>query len=374
VDGKGVHNNIITDFTGLEIKKTKDGVKDQIQVTISGTDGKGNSRQIKRTTTQTREEKDEGSGLSPAMAFLRAVRAARPEKCGAPHVRLVVICRTASQLECLDAFCLPATGRLADEPAWVRRAGDTAEPWLSAEIHLTRAPAAPAARVHRTTRPRAGRVVVRRDGERMVAVAAPWPTDATTATATTSSPLFADPDETKEEAAPPPMLAAPAPAGTAGGDDAAAVLGSGVGLLAAAYSVAWGEDAPFARRGRYLFDKRLEGNPNIVSGGLSLVVCAAAAFVGAALALAVTACVRWRRRGAYRSADVELKDVGDAGATAELVFATTGARPHLDDIVKRADEQLGPDAEVLVGGPQRLLDGLEDRLEGRVLERVAWAM
>ena len=97
-----------------------------------------------------------GSGLAPAAAFLRAVRAARPESRGAPHVRLVAICRTASQLESLDAFCLPATGRLADEPAWVQRAGDAAEPWLSSEIHLTRAPDAPAAThtvVEKATRP-----------------------------------------------------------------------------------------------------------------------------------------------------------------------------------------------------------------------------
>ena len=75
---------------------------------------------------------------------------------GLAHVRLVAICRTASQLESLDAFCLPATGRLADEPAWVQRAGDTAEPWLSSEIHLTRAPDAPAAThtvVEKATRP-----------------------------------------------------------------------------------------------------------------------------------------------------------------------------------------------------------------------------
>ena len=61
--------------------------------------------------------------------------------------------------EGLDAFCLPATGRLADEPAWVQRAGDTAEPWLSSEIHLTRAPDAPAAThnvTEKRTRPSAG--------------------------------------------------------------------------------------------------------------------------------------------------------------------------------------------------------------------------
>ena len=290
------------------------------------------------------------------------------------NIRLVAICRTASQLESLDAFCLPATGRLADEPAWVQRAGDTAEPWLSSEIHLTRAPDAPAAThavTEKATRPSAGRVVVRRDGERLFAVAAPWPTDADATATTTASPLFPDADETKES---PPAPAPPGPSGAAGGDDAAAVLGSGIGFLAAAYAVAWREDPPFARHGKYLFDRRKNGNPNVVSGGLSLVVCAAAAFVGAVIALAVTACIRRRRRRSYRSAsDVELKDV-DAGAAAELVFATCGARPDLGDILRRANEELGADADVLIGGPQRLVDGLEDRLKGRVVERMTWAM
>jgi len=224
------------------------------------------------------------------------------------------------------------------------------------------------------TGPSTGRVVVRRDGERLFAVAAPWPTDADATATTTASPLFPDADETKEEAdAAPP--APPGPAGAAGGDDAAAVLGAGIGFLAAAYAVAWREDAPFARHGKYLFDRRKDGNPNVVSGGLSLIVCAAAAFVGAVIALAVSARIRRRRRRAYRSADVELKDVDDpAGAAAELVFATVGARPDLGDILRRANEELGADADVLIGGPQLLIEGLEDRLKGRVVERMTWAM
>ena len=123
-----------------------------------------------------------------------------------------------------------------------------------------------------------------------------------------------------------------------------------------------------------MFDRRKDGNPNVVSGGLSLIVCAAAAFVGAVIFLAVTACIRRRRRRSYRSAsDVELKEV-KADAAAELVFATVGARPDLGDILRRANEELGADAAVLIGGPQRLIDGLEDRLKGRVVERMTWAM
>ena len=68
------------------------------------------------------------------------------------------------------------------------------------------------------------------------------------------------------------------------------------------------------------------------------------------------------------------KDVDDAGAAAELVFATVGARPDLGDILRRANEELGADADVLIGGPQRLINGLEDRLKGRVVERMTWAM
>ena len=223
----------------------------------------------------------------------------------------------------------------------------------------------------KATRPSAGRVVVRRDGERLFAVAAPWPTDADATATTTASPLFPDADETKES---PPAPAPPGPSGAAGGDDAAAVLGSGLGFLAAAYLVAWRAGAPFAGRSPYVFDRRKDGNPNVVSGGLSLIVCAAAAFVGAVIALAVSAGIRRRRRRSYRSAELELKDIDEADAAAELVFATVGARPDLGDILRRANEELGADADVLIGGPQRLVDGLEDRLKDRVVERMTWAM
>ena len=306
-----------------------------------------------------------GSGLAPAVAFLRLVRLSNP----APNqqIRFVAIVRSAQQIEVLDAFCLPTAG------------ASTQEPWLQTEIHITRAPDAPAATcaVEKTTRPSAGRVVVRRDGTTIVAVAAPWPTEAKTATV---SPLF--PNEAREAApaspASPVDLRRHRPAGgAAGGADAAAVLGSGLGFLAAAYLVAWRAGAPFAGRSPYVFDRRKDGNPNVVSGGLSLVVCAAAAFLGAAAALAVAG--RVRRRGAYRgaAADVELGGGGGAdpaGAAAEVVFATAGARPDLDAVVKRADEQLGADADVLIGGPQPLIDGLEDRLRDRIVERMTWAM
>ena len=69
-----------------------------------------------------------------------------------------------------------------------------------------------------------------------------------------------------------------------------------------------------------------------------------------------------------------LEDVDAGAAAAELVFATVGARPDLGDILRRANEELGADADVLIGGPQRLVDGLEDRLKGRVVERMTWAM
>ena len=55
-------------------------------------------------------------------------------------------------------------------------------------------------------------------------------------------------------------------------------------------------------------------------------------------------------------------------------IATVGARPDLGDILRWANEELGADADVLIGGPQLLVDGLEDRLKGRVVERMTWAM
>ena len=117
-----------------------------------------------------------GSGLNPAVAFLRLVRLSNP----APNqqIRFVAIVRSAQQIEVLDAFCLPTAG------------ASTQEPWLQTEIHITRAPDAPAATcaVEKTTRPSAGRVVVRRDGTTIVAVAAPWPAAAAVASVCTVRP------------------------------------------------------------------------------------------------------------------------------------------------------------------------------------------
>jgi hypothetical protein len=62
------------------------------------------------------------------------------------------------------------------------------------------------------------------------------------------------------------------------------------------------------------------------------------------------------------------------GSSVHLLAFSYGARPDLGDILRRANEELGADADVLIGGPQRLIDGLEDRLKGRVVERMTWAM
>ena len=56
------------------------------------------------------------------------------------------------------------------------------------------------------------------------------------------------------------------------------------------------------------------------------------------------------------------------------MFATVGARPDLGDILRRANEELGADADVRIGGPQPLIDGLEGRLRDRIVERMTWAM
>ena len=71
--------------------------------------------------------------------------------------------------------------------------------------------------------------------------------------------------------------------------------------------------------------------------------------------------------------DVELR-VPATPRGAEVVLATAGARPDLGEVVRRADAQLGLRAEVLAGGPDVLLEGIEDRLGGRAVERMTWSM
>ena len=273
-----------------------------------------------------------GSGLAPAAAFLRAVRAARPGK--AARVRLVAVVRSADQLECLPRFCRPD----AD--------GATGEPWLSAEAHVTRGGAAPRAAVPRAPPP---------------------------AAEATANPLFDAGDVEEADAAWPEVAAAAAPPpaapGPAGADDAAALVAAGAGFLAAAYAVAWRDDAPFAAHGPTLFNSGARGNPNVVAGGFSLAACAAAAYAAAAAALYVAARARRRRRGAYDAVDVELRDGGGAAAAVAGV-----GRPDLAAVVARADAALGARADVLAGGPQPLLDGLEDALAGRPVDRLTWAM
>ena len=67
---------------------------------------------------------------------------------------------------------------------------------------------------------------------------------------------------------------------------------------------------------------------------------------------------------------LELRDAGGA----EIYLTTVGSRPDLAAVLERADARLGPDADVLVGGPQLLLDGVEDRAGGRRVERMTWSM
>ena len=91
----------------------------------------------------------------------------------------------------------------------------------------------------------------------------------------------------------------------------------------------------------------------------------------AALAVACAVVYLWMLFAWETAWGIDLKHRASA---AELVFATVGARPDLGDILRRANEELGADADVLIGGPQRLVDGLEDRLKDRVVERMTWAM
>ena len=136
------------------------------------------------------------------------------------------------------------------------------------------------------------------------------------------------------------------------------------------------EDAPFATFSPYFFDASKVGNPNTISGGLSLIVCTVAAFAGAYGSLLICGWVRRRRsleEDVVSPKDVELR-VPATPRGAEVVLATAGARPDLSEVVRRADAQLGLGAEIMAGGPDVLLEGLEDRAGGRAVERMTWSM
>jgi hypothetical protein len=167
-----------------------------------------------------------------------------------------------------------------------------------------------------------------------------------------------------------------APLGPASVDDACGILGAAFGFVFMSYVLVAREDAPFGRESPYFFDQSKEGNPNTISGGLTLIVCSITAFAGAYGSLLLCGWARRRRRvpdDVVSPADVELR-VPPSPRGAEVVLATAGARPDLGEVVKRADAQLGFDAEVMAGGPDVLLAGLEDRLGGRAVERMTWAM
>lgn len=296
-----------------------------------------------------------GSGLAPAIAFLRLVRLANP----APkqQVRFVAIVRSAQQIEVLDAFCLPTHGAATNEA------------WLQTEIHITRRKTAPKLEA-RASMPQHGRIVVRADANaNLIAVAAHWPTNVLDEA---KNPLAPDEEEAKEA----PRVMDKAPPGPASLEDACSILGAAFGFVFMSYVVVAREDAPFGRESPYFFDASKDGNPNTISGGLTLIVCSVTAFAGAYGSLLLCGWARrWRRvpDDVVSPADVELR-VPPSPRGAEVVLATAGARPDLGEVVKRADAQLGFDAEVMAGGPDVLLGGLEDRLGGRAVKRMTWAM
>ena len=298
-----------------------------------------------------------GSGLAPAVALLRLVRLSNP----APNqqIRFVAIVRSAQQIEVLDAFCLPTAGAA------------TQEPWLQTEIHVTRRKTAPTLEGP-SSLPRHGRVVVRADtNANLVAVPTPWPTNIMH---DTKNPLTGAGDV--EEAKEAPRVSDPAPPGPASTEDAVAVLAAAFCFIFFSYVVLAREDAPFATFSPYFFDASKVGNPNTISGGLSLIVCTVAAFAGAYGSLLICGWVRRRRSVEDETVspkDVELR-VPATPRGAEVVLATAGARPDLGEVVRRADAQLGLGAEIMAGGPDVLLEGLEDRAGGRAVERMTWSM
>ena len=219
---------------------------------------------------------------------------------------------------------------------------------------------------------RHGRVVIRADNNaNLVAVPTPWPTNIMH---DTKNPLTGAGDE--EEAKEAPRVSDPAPPGPASTEDAVAVLAAAFCFIFFSYVVLAREDAPFATFSPYFFDDSKTGNPNTISGGLSLIVCTVASFAGAYGALLICGWVRRRRSvedEAISPKDVELR-VPATPRGAEVVLATAGARPDLSEVVRRADAQLGLGAEIMAGGPDVLLEGLEDRAGGRAVERMTWSM
>ena len=291
-----------------------------------------------------------GSGMTPALAFLRNVRDALDGgDASRVKIRLVLVVRDAALLECCDAFVLP---RGPD--------GATAEPWLSTEVHVTRAvfePREPAASAPADARPmRSGPVSLRRDARNaLVAERARWPANA--------------------------PLEAPAPShdGSMAVDEAWALVGAFSGYAGAAYGLVWRDAAPLARSGPTLLRRGATGNPNLVSGGLAVVLCAAAAYACAAAALAAADALRRRARTTAASAAPLLgeapppADDGD-GAPFVVHLASDGARPDVAAAVDRADAALGADAAVLAGGPPALLAALGARCRKRAVVALTFQM
>merc|ERR1711903_401863 len=109
----------------------------------------------------------------------------------------------------------------------------------------------------------------------------------------TKNPLTGAGDE--EEAKEAPRVSDPAPPGPASTEDAVAVLAAAFCFIFFSYVVLAREDAPFATFSPYFFDDSKVGNPNTISGGLSLIVCTVTAFAGAYGALLICGWVRRRR-------------------------------------------------------------------------------
>ena len=116
---------------------------------------------------------------------------------------------------------------------------------------------------------------------------------------------------------------------------------------------------------KYLFDRRKNGRPNVVARWRLIVwpadaSCAAIApFRGHRRAYGGSAPPSRPTSSLRTSATMRPRFVASAVETEE--------EKDLGVFQRRGQRRAGADADVLIGGPQRLINGLEDRLKGRVV-------
>ena len=167
-------------------------------------------------------------------------------------------------------------------------------------------------------------------------------------------------------------------------DEAVALVGAFLGYLFCAQVLLYGERNDGKDQGplseeyhKSFFQPKRSGNPNFVSGGLAFVFCCIAAMVIAIAFLFVSDVMRWLARPKPEELAKEARVVHPIAEDAGVVrihLQGDGKRPDLEDVVARADAELGADAHVLGGGPQFLLETLNDHLGPRFVHRLTYSM